>query len=76
MTAPTPSQQLDNLRSVIAQALATSYRFVLAYPNSLDTVEQDASALICLIYENGFDLVPTGGLPVAADALVLAEVGG
>jgi hypothetical protein len=50
---PATEQQIDALRIELARALATSYRFVLAYPNSLETAEQDASALIALIYESG-----------------------
>lgn len=55
---PATEKQIDDLRRDIRRALRTSYRFVLAYPNSLDTVEQDASALIAMIYDAGFDLVP------------------
>lgn len=53
---PATEQQIDALRSELAWALATSYRFVLAYPDSVETAEQDASALIALIYESGLTL--------------------
>jgi hypothetical protein len=36
----------EELRELIAKRLLTSYRFVLAYPNSLDTVGMDAMAML------------------------------
>jgi hypothetical protein len=44
----------DELVDEIARILLTSYRFVLAYPNSLDTVAMDAEGLVETIEEAGW----------------------